>query len=262
MEQHTPLNGKRRHHSAVSTKTESVSSNAPLQQSASECKLVEIPGGLPITVKEHDLNPWEDRWLLARLNFLFECEWEETEERLDDPVARRLRHESCDYYSKFIRATPGARPVYRFLTWRALVRWMMVTTADVRRRLKELGYRSKQLDDEPLSQVDTMLTKIQQSNDVDYADSLAGCKIGETRLLELIDLELFSTPAAGSAHGSAQKIEHVLTQDGSSVRRQAEKLLTFPLACGTYLGRLQKHYPNRFESEHTKKGNIWTINPP
>jgi hypothetical protein len=83
----------------------------------------------------------------------------------------------------------------------------------------------------------------------------------ETRLLELIDARLFDSPAPGSWHGTAHKLERELTSDTSCVRRQAERLLTFHLACGTYLGRLQKRSPDRFESQHTRKGNIWTIHP-
>jgi hypothetical protein len=84
----------------------------------------------------------------------------------------------------------------------------------------------------------------------------------ETRLLEMIDARLFDSPAPGSWHGTANKLERELTSESSCVRRQAERLLTFHLACGTYLGRLQKRSPDRFESQHTKKGNVWTINPP
>ena len=84
----------------------------------------------------------------------------------------------------------------------------------------------------------------------------------ETRLLEMIDARLFDSPAPGSWHGTANKLERELTSESSCVRRQAERLLTFHLACGTYLGRLQKRSPDRSESQHTKKGNVWTINPP
>ena len=83
----------------------------------------------------------------------------------------------------------------------------------------------------------------------------------ETRLLELIDAELFDSVAAGSWQGTASELERKLTADSSSVRREAGKLFSFPTACGTYLGRLQKMHPDRFELEHTRKGNRWTINP-
>jgi hypothetical protein len=84
----------------------------------------------------------------------------------------------------------------------------------------------------------------------------------ETRLLELIDSELFDSPAPGAWEGSANQLERKLTSEGSGVRREAERLLTFPLACATYLGRLQKRDHDRFQVDHTRKGNLWTINPP
>lgn len=84
----------------------------------------------------------------------------------------------------------------------------------------------------------------------------------ETRLLEMIDARLFDSAAPGAWQGSANKLERELTSEASCVRRPAERLLTFHLACGTFLGRLQKRYPERFASEHTNKGNVWTISPP
>jgi hypothetical protein len=84
----------------------------------------------------------------------------------------------------------------------------------------------------------------------------------ETKLLELIDTALFDSPAAACWEGSANNLERELTKDSSLVRREAIQLLSFPVACGTYLGRLQKLYPARFKSEHTRTGNKWTIDPP
>jgi hypothetical protein len=85
----------------------------------------------------------------------------------------------------------------------------------------------------------------------------------ETRLLELIDVQLFDSPAPGPWEGSANQLERILTdQRDSKVKREADRLLTFPLACGTYLGRLQKKCSNRLKHDHTKTGNVWTINPP
>jgi hypothetical protein len=84
----------------------------------------------------------------------------------------------------------------------------------------------------------------------------------ETKLLELIDTVLFASVAPGVWEGSANELERELTKDSSQVRREATQLLSFPVACGTYLGRLQKLNPSRFESKHTRSGNQWTINPP
>jgi hypothetical protein len=84
----------------------------------------------------------------------------------------------------------------------------------------------------------------------------------ETRLLELIDSELFGSAAPGSWEGTASELERKLTADNSRVRREAGKLFSFAAACGTYLGRLQKLYPDRFESAHGRTGNRWSIDPP
>jgi uncharacterized protein (DUF2249 family) len=84
----------------------------------------------------------------------------------------------------------------------------------------------------------------------------------ETRLLEIIDTELFDSPAPGEWEGSASQLERFLTREASKVNREARLLFSFPTACGTYLGRLQKIHPHRFESRHTEKGNIWKIKLP
>src|SRR5258708_31710210 len=65
----------------------------------------------------------------------------------------------------------------------------------------------------------------------------------ETILLELIDAELFGSPAPGSWEGTASELERKLTGEASDVKREAGKLFTFPTACGTYIWRLQKLYP-------------------
>lgn len=83
----------------------------------------------------------------------------------------------------------------------------------------------------------------------------------ETKLLEMIDTELFDSLAPGSWEGTAIQLERVLVSDNSKVWREARRLLSFPVACGTYLGRLQKLHPQRFKSEHTRTGNKWTIDP-
>jgi hypothetical protein len=72
-------------------------------------------------------------------------------------------------------------------------------------------------------------------------------------------MSLFASPAPGSWEGSANKLEHRLTTEDSGVKREAAALLTFPTPCGTYLGRLRKPHPKRFELEHTRKGNVWTV---
>jgi hypothetical protein len=85
----------------------------------------------------------------------------------------------------------------------------------------------------------------------------------ESRLLELIDSELFGSAAPSDWEGSATELERRLRSPNSNVKQEAERLFTFPLACGTYLGRLQKRdKKNRFASFHRQNGNTWTISPP
>jgi hypothetical protein len=89
-----------------------------------------------------------------------------------------------------------------------------------------------------------------------------GAMSPESRLLEVIDTGLFNSPGLGSWEGTAAELERVLTADNSEVKREANKLFTFPTACGTYLGRLQKLHPDRFERKRTNTVNRWSINPP
>jgi hypothetical protein len=84
----------------------------------------------------------------------------------------------------------------------------------------------------------------------------------ETKLLDLIERTLFDSAAQGVWEGSAAELERLLTKDSSPVRREALQLFSFPAACGTYLGRLQRVFPQRFKHDHTKKGNRWKIYPP
>ena len=84
----------------------------------------------------------------------------------------------------------------------------------------------------------------------------------ETRLLRLIDDELFQSDAAGIWEGTAEQLERELGSDSSRCRNEARKLFTFNTACGVYLGRLAKRFPDRFLSEHTNKGNRWSMYPP
>jgi hypothetical protein len=84
----------------------------------------------------------------------------------------------------------------------------------------------------------------------------------ENRLLEIIDAELFNSVAPGSWQGKASELERALTADDSKVKREASKLLNFQATCGTYLGRLEKLHPDRFERRNTNKGTRWTVNPP
>src|SRR5262249_11987562 len=56
--------------------------------------------------------------------------------------------------------------------------WIRVKTDDVIRRLAQQGKRRNRLPDESVSEIESLLVQLQTSNDVDYADSLAGFKAG------------------------------------------------------------------------------------
>jgi hypothetical protein len=84
----------------------------------------------------------------------------------------------------------------------------------------------------------------------------------ETKLLEMIDAELFGSIVSGIWEGSASELERELKSESSKVSHEARQLFCFQAACGTYLGRLARIYPGRFSQAHTRTGTIWTINPP
>lgn len=85
----------------------------------------------------------------------------------------------------------------------------------------------------------------------------------EARLLELMDMELFSTPAAATWSGSSLKLEQYLTAPHKDCRREAKALFTFRGAAGAYLGRLAKRLPLRVKRGGHKKGiTQWEVHPP
>jgi hypothetical protein len=84
----------------------------------------------------------------------------------------------------------------------------------------------------------------------------------ETRLLQLIDTEIFAIPQTDSWEGTSLQLEQKLTSYGSSVRRQAYALLDWQGACGTCLGRLKKQHPARFSYKKGHRDRFWTIEPP
>ena len=63
----------------------------------------------------------------------------------------------------------------------------------------------------------------------------------ETRLLQLIDAEIFNLSTASEWKGSAVELESRLLTFSSNVVHQARTLLSWQCACGTYLGRLKKY---------------------
>jgi len=84
----------------------------------------------------------------------------------------------------------------------------------------------------------------------------------ETRLLRLIDAEIFKLPITSDWKGSADELESRLLNPSSDVVHQARTLLSWQCACGTYLGRLKKIYPKRISYQRTHLNRIWTIVSP
>jgi len=89
-------------------------------------------------------------------------------------------------------------------------------------------------------------------------DSLAP----ETRLLELIDEVVFNGhPARIVWAGLSSALASELRRS-DAFGREAEKLLHYRDACGTYLGRLAKRYPDRVTRTLRDGRNRWTIQAP
>ena len=84
----------------------------------------------------------------------------------------------------------------------------------------------------------------------------------ESQLLELIDSELFSGPAAGAWEGKADALEKRLTGSESSSVYEVRRLLSYRSACGSYLGRLEKKHPARVGRRTVHGSTIWTLEPP
>jgi hypothetical protein len=77
----------------------------------------------------------------------------------------------------------------------------------------------------------------------------------EFRLLNLINDQLF----VDDWEGTSEQLERVLTSDSSSCQFEARRLFTFNTACGVYLGRLAKKFPERFLYDRTNAARLWTI---
>lgn len=81
----------------------------------------------------------------------------------------------------------------------------------------------------------------------------------EAQLLRLVDDILFATSAASSWTGSADELSRRLRE--SRYGNEAGKLLSWPTACGVYLGRLESRHPNRVILRRTATARSWTIHP-
>ena len=92
----------------------------------------------------------------------------------------------------------------------------------------------------------------------------------ETRLLSLIDEVLFTDweqdygflKTAGRAkeswQGTAEELERLL-RGHTAFGYEAEKLFSWPTACGTYLGRLAKKHPSRVEPDRSSNSRKWIL---
>ncbi|MCX6924532.1 MAG: hypothetical protein NT154_15150 [Verrucomicrobia bacterium] len=89
----------------------------------------------------------------------------------------------------------------------------------------------------------------------------------EERLLSIIDAVIFAPghPVGEVVEpepwvGAAVKLEHELLE--SDFKREVDKILCFPNACGTLLGRLKKQRPERIAYLRSATVRNWRITPP
>ncbi len=88
----------------------------------------------------------------------------------------------------------------------------------------------------------------------------------ELQFLSLIDDILFDgTVIPSTWTGTAEQLSRTLRD--SKFSREVEKILSWPTACGTYLGRISKMRPDRVQNERQKRTGAqvlrhWTIAPP
>lgn len=79
----------------------------------------------------------------------------------------------------------------------------------------------------------------------------------ELQLLAIIDQCLLTDYTSWT--GTAEKLEKQLTDHDAAFNHKAKKLLYFSSACGTYLGRLAKAYPERVSSKKIHGTTLWTV---
>ena len=83
----------------------------------------------------------------------------------------------------------------------------------------------------------------------------------QTKVLELIDTEIFRLERRVMEYTSSE-LERSLTRDSSSVAREAKLLFGYSSACGAYLGRLAKDFPERVTKRILHGKTRWRIQPP
>jgi len=81
----------------------------------------------------------------------------------------------------------------------------------------------------------------------------------EKKLLTFIDGKLFENHS-GPWKGTAEDLERRL-MNYDDIVYEVKRLLTYNTACGTYLGRLARRYPNRVKPNRTTSSREWIISP-
>jgi hypothetical protein len=86
----------------------------------------------------------------------------------------------------------------------------------------------------------------------------------EYRLLTLIDQLLADDGgiyfSGCTFEGTAERLEQRLRRD-DALRYQVDRILSFPAACGTYLGRLAAKAGSRVSGRKVNGQTTWTIDP-
>lgn len=83
----------------------------------------------------------------------------------------------------------------------------------------------------------------------------------EFKLLAIVDNHLLT--GGQTWQGKASDLERAVTDSGCPYYYEARKLLSWPTACGTYLGRLRRRHPARFihALSGAERERVWTIHP-
>ena len=84
----------------------------------------------------------------------------------------------------------------------------------------------------------------------------------ESKLLGIIDGHIRQDGQAWV--GRSADLERLITSVHAPYRDEARRLLYWPNACGAYLGRLRRRYPDRitYRQVGEERERIWTIQPP
>lgn len=84
----------------------------------------------------------------------------------------------------------------------------------------------------------------------------------EVRLLNIIDGSNISVRAGHEWEGPAVELQRELTMRDAKMEHEARQLLSWANACGTYLGRLAKQFPDRVSYRALNGTTLWKITPP